>query len=169
MKVAGSTRAAALAVATTAFVGSMTGIAWAPKNLSVQVIEADCGVKDAGSGSFLGAVTLTGFTMAKDQLAGVATVTGTCTLANGTKVVLPAGTTVVVPLSIQELSCHELELTLGDVAIASAAMTLETGGLHLFLSPGSRGDQARFCAAERLARTRPLQEMLTPLGQLLFQ
>lgn len=147
----------------------MTGIAWAPKNLSVQVIEAGCGVKDAGSGSFLGSVSLTGFDMAKDQLVAVATVTGTCTLANGAKVVLPAGTSVMVPVSIQELSCHELELTLGDLAIASVGMTVETGGLQLFLSPGSRGDQAKFCAAERLAATRSLSEMLTPLSQLLFR
>ncbi len=168
MRLRGSTRAAAFAVAVAAFAGSMTGIAWAPKNLSVQVIEAGCGVKDAGTGSFLGSVSLTGFTTAKDQIVGVATVTGTCTLTNGART-LPAGTSVLVPLSILELSCHELELLLGDVAIASAGMTLETGGLSIFLSPGSRGDQAKFCAAARLAATRSLAEMLTPLGQLLFQ
>ena len=167
MKVRGSTRAAAFAVAVAGFVGSMTGIAWAPKNLSVQVIEAGCAVKGAGSGSFLGSVTMTGLTMTNGQLAGVATVAGTCTLGSGAKVVLPAGTSVVVPVSIQELSCHELELTLGH--IASTSMTLQTGGLQLFLSPGSRGDQARFCAAARLAATRPLADVLTPLSQLLFQ
>lgn len=169
MRFRASTRAAAFVIAVAGFAGSMTGVAWAPKNLSVQVIEAGCEVKDAGPGAFLGSVSLTGFTLVKGQLFGVGTVTGTCTLASGARVVAPARGGVLVPISIQELSCDELDLVLGDVAIASVGMTVRTSGMHLFLSPGTSGAQARFCAAERLAAVRPLTEMLTPLGQLLFQ
>lgn len=149
------------------FVGSMTGIAWAPKNLSVQVIEAPCEVKSAGSGSFLGSVSLTGFTMVKDQLTGVADVNGTCTLTNGTRVVSQSSG-VLVPLSILELSCDELALRLlSDVTMGST--TVKTANLDLFLSPGTRAAQARYCAAERLAATHSVAGMLTPLSQLLFQ
>lgn len=146
----------------------MTGIAWAPKNLSVHVVETSCDVKDAGSGAFIGAVTLTGFTMVRDQLFGVATVSGTCTLGNGTRVAAPESR-ALVQLSIQELSCDELNLLLDDVGIAAAGMTVHTGGMNLSLFPGSRGDQARFCAAARLAANRPIAEVLTPLSQLLFR
>lgn len=156
-----------LAVAVAGFAGSMTSVAWAPKNLSTHVIEADCTVANVGTGSFLGSISLTGFTMVGDQIAGVGTVSGTCTTAS-TKVITPR-TSVVVPLTIQELSCHELELLLGDVTYPGTGLTLETGGLTLFLSPGSSSAQARYCAAERLAGIRSLADMLTPLSQLLFQ
>jgi hypothetical protein len=169
LRLRASTRAAAFAVAVAGFAGSMTGVAWAPKNLSVHVIEAVCEVKNVGSGAFLGAVTLTGFTLDKGQVVGVATVTGTCTLGPGSTVAAPAGTTVLVPVTIQELSCHELELTLGNVSIAAASMTLQTAGTQVFLSPGSRADEARFCAAARLAGTRSLAESLSPLNHLIFQ
>lgn len=158
---------AAFAVAVMAFAGSMTGVAWAPKNLSVHVIEAPCEVKDAGAGDFLGSVTLTGFTTVKGQLFGVASVSGTCTV--GARRVKVAEQSALVPLTIQELSCAKLDLLLGDVGIASADTTIRTAGMQLLLSPGSRGAEARFCAAERLAATRPVTEMLTPLSQLLLQ
>lgn len=145
----------------------MTGVAWAPKNLSVHVIETGCEVKDAGSGGFLGSVTLTGFTMVRDQLFATATVSGTCTLVNGTKVVLPQSSTALVRVSVQELSCEELNLLLGDVAVAGT--TIRTGGTNLSTFPGSKGAQAKFCAAERLVANRTLAEMLTPLSQLLFR
>lgn len=148
------------------FVGSMTGIAWAPKNLSVHVIEAACDVKDAGSGTFLGSVTLTGFTTIRDQLFATATVEGSCTLA-GTKVLLGPGTSAQVRVSVQELSCDELNLLLGDVSAGTT--TIRTDGTNLSIFPASRGAAARFCAAERLAASRSLGEMLTPLGQLLFR
>lgn len=167
MRVRGSTRWAAFAVAVAGFVGSMTGVAWAPKNLSVHVIEADCEVKDAGTGAFLGSVTLTGFTTIRGQLFGVATVDGGCTVAGRKVVVAQQG--ALVPISIQELSCAKLDLLLGDLSIASAATTVRTAGSQLLVVPGSRGAEARFCAAERLAGVRPIAEMLTPLGHLLFQ
>ena len=144
----------------------MTGVAWAPKNLSVHVIEAGCDV-NAGSGSFLGSVTMTGFTTVGDDLFGVATVSGTCTLPGRSVVVTDVR--ALVPVIIQELSCAELDLLLGDVSIASAGLTIRTAGSHLLVFPGSRGGEARFCAAERLAGIRPVAEMLTPLGQLLFR
>lgn len=167
MRLRGSTRAAAFAVAVAAFAGSMTGIAWAPKNLSVHVIEADCEVKDAGTGAFLGSVTLTGFTILRGQLFGVASVTGTCTVAG--RNVAVSEQRALVPVSIQELSCAKLDLMLGDLASASAGTTVRTAGSHLLVVPGSRSAEARFCAAERLAGIRPIADMLTPLGQLLFQ
>ena len=145
----------------------MTGVAWAPKNLSVHGIEAGCEVPDAGSGGFLGSVTLVGFTLVDGRLLGVATVDGRCTI--GSTPVVVSGARAVVPVSVQELSCDELELILGDLSIASAGMTVQTAGSHLFVSPGSRGDQAKFCAAARLAETRSLAQMLTPLSQLLFR
>ncbi len=158
------TRAAAFAVAVMAFAGSMTGVAWAPKNLSAHVIEAACEVKDAGAGEFLGSVSLTGFTTVDGQLFGAGTVSGTCTTRSTKALVTGA---ILVPVSIQELSCHELDLVLGDVS--SGNVTVRTAGMHLFMSPGTRASMARFCAAERLAATRPLEEMLTPLSQLLLQ
>lgn len=158
------TRAGAFAVAVMAFAGSMTGVAWAPKNLSAHVIEAACEVQGAGTGEFLGSISLTGFTTADGQLAGVGTLTGTCT-TRSTKTV--ANGSILVPVSVQELSCHELDLVLGDVS--TAGMTVRTAGMHVYLSPGTKGAMARFCTAERLAATRPLTEMLTPLGHLLFQ
>lgn len=167
MRFRASTRAAAFAVAVMGFVGSMTGIAWAPKNLSVQVIEAPCEVKTVGSGSFLGSVTLTGFTMVKDQLTGVADVNGTCTLASGAKTAV-RGTGVLVPLSILELSCDDLTLrVLSDLTLAGT--TVKTANLDLFLTPGTPAAQARYCAAERLASTHSVAAMLTPLSQLLFR
>ncbi|HEX2295746.1 MAG TPA: hypothetical protein VHN37_10600 [Actinomycetota bacterium] len=168
VRFSGSTRAAAFAVAVAGFVGSMTGVAWAPKNLSIHVIEADCQV-GSGSGDFLGSVTLTGFALDGSQLTGTATVAGTCTIGSA-KTVVPEGTRTSVPVSIQELSCDELRLTFGaDVSIAAPAMTIDTGGMQLSVFPGTRGAEARFCAAERLAATRSVTEMLTPLSQLFFQ
>lgn len=167
MRLRGSTRAAAFAVAVAAFAGSMTGIAWAPKNLSVHVIEAACEVKDAGTGSFLGSVTLTGFTTIRGQLFGVASVEGTCTVAG--RAVTVSEPRALVPVSIQELSCAKLDLLLGDLASASANTTVRTAGSHLLVVPGTRGAEARFCAAQRLAGMRPVSEMLTPLSQLLLQ
>jgi hypothetical protein len=164
-----STRAAAFAVAVAGFVGSMTGIAWAPKNLSVHVIEADCDVKDAGTGSFLGTVTMTGFTVVKGQLFGVTTVSGTCTLPSGRRVVVPERERALVPVSIQELSCAKLDMVLGDVSIASVGTTVRTAGMHLFVFPDSKGAEARLCAAADLAARHSLSEMLTPLSHLLFQ
>ncbi|HYO60684.1 MAG TPA: hypothetical protein VEU29_02165 [Actinomycetota bacterium] len=166
MRLRRSTRAAAFAVAVAGFVGSMTGIAWAPKNLSVHVIEAACDVKDAGSGEFVGSVTLTGFTLVKNQLFGVATVSGTCTLPNGTRVVTSERERALVPVSIQELSCAKLDLLLADVSIGTT--TLRTGGMHLFVFPGSKGDEAKLCAAADMAARRSVAEMLTPLSHLLF-
>ncbi len=163
MRMRGSTRAAALAVAVAGFVGSMTGIAWAPKNLSVHVIEADCQA-GAGSGDFLGSVALTGFTVVDGTLFGVAAVDGKCTLGSGQVPV--TGNRVAVAVSIEELSCHELELVLGDFSLGGTVV--ETAGTHLFLSPGSRAAQARFCAAERLAATHSVAEMTSPLSRLLF-
>lgn len=164
MRMRGTTRAAAFAVAVAGFVGSMTGIAWAPKNLSVHVIEADCQV-GSGSGDFLGSVTLTGFTVVNGVVFGVATLDGKCTLAGSQ--VLVRGDRVAVPVSIEELSCHELELVLGDFSVGGT--TVRAAGTHLFLSPGSRAAQARFCAAERLAATHSVAEMTSPLSHLLFQ
>jgi hypothetical protein len=145
----------------------MTGIAWAPKNLSVHVIEAGCDVKDAGTGDFLGSVTMTGFTTVKGQLFGVASVSGTCTLPG--RKVLVAERSALVPVSIQGLSCASLDLLLGDVSIASTGTTVRTGGTTLALVPGSKGAEARFCAAAALAARHSVPEMLTPLSQLLFQ
>lgn len=167
MRLRASTRAAAFAVAVAGFTGSMTGIAWAPKNLSVHVIETSCEVRDAGSGGFLGSVTLTGFTMVRDRLFATATVDGTCTLANGTKVGVPRSSTASVPVTVQELSCDELNLLLEDVSVGG--MTIHTGGTNLSIFPSSKGALARFCAAERLAANRSVGEMLTPLSQLLFR
>ena len=167
MRLRGSTRAAAFFVAVMAFAGSMTGVAWAPKNLSAHVIEAGCDVQGAGEGTFLGSVSLSGFTMIGDQLFGVGTMSGTCATRSGRTVV--SGGSLLVPVSIQELSCHELDLLLGDTSVASAGLTVDTAGMHLFLSPGTKGSMARFCAAERLAANRSVAEMLTPLSQLLFQ
>lgn len=147
----------------------MTGIAWAPKNLSVHVIEAGCDVKDAGSGSFLGAVTMTGFTVVNGQLFGVATLSGTCTLPSGRRVVVPDREQALVPVSIQELSCAKLDMVLGDVSLASVGTTVRTAGMHLLVFPDSKGTQARLCAAADLAARRSVAEMLTPLGQLLFR
>ncbi len=166
MKVRGSTKAAAFAVAVAGFVGSMTGIAWAPKNLSVHVIEDDCTVANGASGTFLGSVTVSGFTLSGHRLFGVATVSGSCT-AGSQKVVVEDQ--ALVPVSIQELSCEELSLLLGDITAAAAGVTIGTSGTNLSVFPASRGARARFCAAERLAETRPAAEMLTPLSQLLFQ
>lgn len=167
MRFRASTKAAAFAVAVTGFVGSMTGIAWAPKNLSVLVIEAPCDVKTTGPGAFLGSVSLTGFAMVKDQLTGVAEVNGTCTTSSGGKLAV-RGAGVLVPLSILELSCDELALRLlGDVTVGST--TVKTAGLDIFLSAGTPAAHARFCAAERLAASRSVATMLTPLSQLLFQ
>jgi hypothetical protein len=163
-----SGRTTAFAVAVAAFVTSMSGVAWAPKNLSVHVVEAACDVKDAGSGFFLGSVTLTGFTTVRGQLFGVGTVAGSCTTA-GRKVVVRGTESVLVPLTIQELSCQKLDLLLGDVSVASLGLTVKTAGTHLLVFPGSRGDEAKFCAAERLAAVRPVTDMLSPLGQLLLQ
>lgn len=167
MRLRGSTWAAAFAVAVAGFVGSMTGVAWAPKNLSTHVVEAACDVKDQGAGAFLGSFSLTGFTTIRDQLFAVGTASGTCTTRGGNVVVTEAS--LLVPVSVEELSCHELDLLLGDTAIASSGMTVDTSGTHVYLSPGTRGAMARFCAAERLAATRPFADMLTPLSQLLFQ
>ena len=169
MRFRGSARTAAFAVAVTAFAGSMTGIAWAPKNLTVHVIEAGCEVDQSGAGAFLGAVTMTGFTVVDGQLLGVATVSGTCTLAGGSRVAIPEGARALVPVSIQELSCAKLDLLLGDVSIASAATTVQTTGMHLVVFPGSKGDAARFCAAADLAARRSVVEMLRPLSQLFFR
>ena len=162
-----STRVAAFGVAVAGFVGSMTGIAWAPKNLSVHVIEADCDVRDAGTGAFLGTVTMTGFTIVRGQLFGVATVSGTCAL--GARNVVVTQRSALVPVSIQELSCAKLDLLLGDVSIASAGTTLRTAGMHAFVFPASRGDEARLCAAADLAARHSVAEMLTPLSHLIFQ
>jgi hypothetical protein len=148
-----------------AFAGSMTGVAWAPKNLAVHVIEAPCAVP-AGAGDFLGSITLTGFTTVDGRLYGVGTVSGSCA-TRSTKVVAEGG--IVVPVSIQELSCHQLDLVLGDVSMPATGLTVGTSGMHLYLAPGTRASQARFCTAERLAATRSLEEMLAPLSQLLFQ
>lgn len=168
MRLRASTRAAAFAVAVAGFAGAMTGVAWAPKNLSVHVIETSCEVKNAGSGAFLGSVTLTGFTVDKGQVVGVVTVNGTCTIG-ASRIATPTDSRVLVPVSIQELSCAQLDLVLGDVALASAGMTLRSAGIHIVLAPGSRGDEARFCAAERLVAVRSLAEMITPLNHLVVQ
>ena len=167
MTFSASTRAAVLAIAVAGFAGSMTGIAWAPKNLSVHVIEAGCQVKDAGTGAFLGTVSMTGLTVVKGQVFGVATVSGTCSL--GARNLVVTERSALVPVSIQELSCAKLDLLLGEVSISSAGMTLGTAGMHLFVVPGSRSDEARLCAAAGLAARRSVGEMLTPLNHLIFQ
>lgn len=146
----------------------MTGVAWAPKNLSVHVVESACDVKDAGSGAFLGSVTMTGFTLVKDQLFGVATVSGTCTLPSARRVVTDRQR-ALVPLSIVELSCAQLDLLLADVSIPSTGTTVRTAGTHLYVFPDSKGLQARLCAASALAAKHSLAEMLTPLNHLIFQ
>ena len=137
MRLSGSTRAAAFAVSLAAFVGSMTGVAWAPKNLSVHVIEAPCDVKDVGSGSFLGSVTLTGFTLVNGQVSGVASVSGSCMLAS--RKVLVSGS-AIVPVTVLDLSCAELDLLLGDVSVGGT--TIRTAGTSLGIFPGSRGSEA---------------------------
>ncbi|HEX2056836.1 MAG TPA: hypothetical protein VHI71_00565 [Actinomycetota bacterium] len=164
MRLRGSTRAAAFAVAVAGFVGSMTGIAWAPKNLSTHVIEADCQT-GSGSGDFMGSITLTGFSVVNGQLVGLATVDGRCTLVTGQ--ILVRGDRVAIPVTIAELSCHELELVLGDFSVGGT--TVRAAGTQLFLSPGTRAAQARYCAAERLAATFSVAEMTSPLSHLLFQ
>jgi hypothetical protein len=146
----------------------MTGIAWAPKNLSVHVIESACDVKDAGSGGFVGSVTMTGFTLVEDRLFGVATVSGTCTLSSGGRVVTDRRR-ALVPVSIKELSCAKLDLLAGDVSIASTGTTVRTAGTHLYVFPDSKGAEARLCAAAALAEKHSLADMLTPLNHLIFQ
>ncbi len=146
----------------------MTGVAWAPKNLAVHVVESACDVKDAGSGEFIGSVTMTGFTLVKGQLFGIATVSGTCTLPNGSRVVTDRER-ALVPVSIQELSCAQLDLLVGDVSITRTATTLRTAGTHLYVFPDSKGLEARLCAAAALADKHSLADVLVPLNHLIFQ
>ena len=173
MKVRRSARVAAFAVAVMAFAGSMTGIAWAPKNLFGSGLSAACDVKDGGAGSFQGSLTITGFTVVKDQLAGVGSMTGTCTPNGGGRtgkpVEIPHGTSVLVPLSIDLLTCDVLDLLLGDVAVGDVGMSVYLSGRHLAVAPMGKAERARFCAAARVIATHPAVEKVIPLNHLIFQ
>lgn len=172
MRLRASTRAAAFAVAVAGFAGSMTGIAWAPKNLFGSGIATTCEVRDGGAGQFQGSISLTGFTVSRGTLFGVGTMTGTCTpdAGSGFKATeIPHGSLALVPLSIETLSCDVLDVVLGDVSISSVGMTVHTAGRHLTVAPGSKAETARFCAAARLAGARSAVDMITPLNHLIFQ
>jgi hypothetical protein len=165
------TRIAAFAVAVTAFAGSMTGIAWAPKNLFGSGIASTCEVKDGGTGQFAGSISLTGFTVTKGGIAGVGTVTGACTPDAGSafKEIRVTGAMAFVPLTIETLSCDVLDIVLGDVSLSNEGVTIHLAGRHLAVAPATKAEQARFCAAAKLLGARPAADMITPLNHLIFQ
>lgn len=172
MRLRASTRAAAFAVAVAGFAGSMTGVAWAPKNLFGSGIATTCEMRDGGTGQFQGTISLTGFTVTRGALVGVGTMTGTCTPDAGSTfkaTEIPHGSVALVPLSMETISCDVLDVILGDVSIGSVGMTVHTAGRHLTVAPATRAEQARFCAAARLAGVRSAGQMITPLNHLIFQ
>jgi hypothetical protein len=172
MRVRAATRAAAFAIAVAAFAGSMTGIAWAPKNLFGSGIATTCEVKDGGTGQFQGSLTITGFTVTKGQLVGVGTMSGTCTPDIGStfkEEQLPLGTALLVPFSIDALTCDTLDLILGDISVSSVGMTVHTAGRHLVVAPATKAERARFCAAAKVVGARSAVEAITPLNHLIFQ
>ncbi len=159
-------------MAVTAFAGSMTGIAWAPKNLLGAGITASCDLRDSGAGTFQGSISITGFTVVEDELAAVGTMTGTCTPEIGgaaRPVEIPQGTTVVVPLAIDELTCDVLDLLLGTVSIPDLGMTVFLSGRHLVVAPATKAERARFCAAARLLGERPAASVVGALNRLIFR
>ena len=171
MELRRSTRVAAFAVAVMAFAGSMTGIAWAPKNLFGSGIATTCDVRDGGTGQFQGSISLTGFSVSRGQLVGVGTMTGICSPDDGStfkEMTLPP-TLALAPLSIDALTCDVLDVILGDVSISSAGMTVHLAGRHLTVAPATKAERGRFCAAARLLDARPAAEMITPLNHLIFQ
>jgi hypothetical protein len=163
---------AAFAVAVMAFAGSMTGIAWAPKNLLGAGITAPCEQKDTGAGTFQGSISITGFTVVKDQLAAVGTITGVCTPEIGgdaKPVPIPQGTMVLVPLTIDLLTCDVLDVLLGNVPVPELGMTVFLSGRHLAVAPSTKAERARFCAAAKLLEQRPAASVAPALNQLIFQ
>lgn len=163
---------AAFAVAVTAFAGSMTGIAWAPKNLLGAGISASCNLADSGAGTFQGSISITGFTVDRGQLAAVGTMTGTCTPDVGGTAKpgeIPQGTMVLVPVSIDLLTCDVLDLLLGNVSIPSLGMTVFLSGRHLAVAPATKAERGRFCAAANLVGVRSPADVVTPLNHLIFQ
>ena len=155
-----------------AFAGSMTGIAWAPKNLLGAGITAPCDLKDAGAGTFQGSISVTGFTVVKDQLAAVGTMTGTCSpdVGGTTKPVeIPQGTMVLVPLAIDLITCDVLDVLLGNASIPALGMTVFLSGRHLAVAPGTKAERARFCAAAKMLAERPPATVVTALNHLIFQ
>ncbi|HEV2756317.1 MAG TPA: hypothetical protein VG318_11150 [Actinomycetota bacterium] len=172
MELRRSTRIGAFVVAVMAFAGSMTGIAWAPKNLLGAGITASCSLTDSGAGTFQGSISVTGFTVVRDGLAAVGTMTGTCTPdVGGTAkpVEIPQGTAVVVPVTIDLLTCDVLDVQLGNTSIPQLGMTVFLSGRHLVVAPGAKAERARFCAAARLLAERPAASMTTALNHLIFQ
>lgn len=172
MELRRSTRIAAFGVAVMAFAGSMTGIAWAPKNLLGAGISASCEQKGTGAGTFQGSISVTGFTVVKDGLAAVGTMTGVCVPdAGGTAkpAEIPQGTMVLVPVTIDLITCDALDVLLGNVSIPELGLTVFLSGRHLTVAPATKAERARFCAAARMLAERPATSMVTALNHLIFQ
>ncbi len=162
-------RLGAFVVATAAFAGSMTGVAWAPKNLFGFGMTAGCATRDGG-GLFQGSVNLTGFTTQDGKLMALGTITGTCIPdADSTKFVQLRDQAVLVPVAVSLATCDALDLTLGIVQVPSLGVTVDLTGKHLVAAPATKAERGRFCAAANLLGARPAEEVAIPLTNLIFR
>lgn len=76
---------------------------------------------------------------------------------------------MLVPISIDLLTCDVLDVLLGEVPVGAVGMTVDLSGRHLTVAPASKAERSRFCAAARLLEERPATQMATALNHLIFQ
>lgn len=76
---------------------------------------------------------------------------------------------MLVPVTIDLLTCDALDVLLGNVSIPDLGMTVFLSGRHLAVAPATKAERARFCAAARILAERPAASMVTPLNHLIFQ
>jgi hypothetical protein len=138
------------AVAGAVLIGLLPGTAWAPRVTGVPGQTGDCSVTIDGvtsDGSFLGALSISGFEAKGSDLVAHVSLTGSCTVAGEAHGISDAGGTATTTLS--NATCDSVELSFVGSVAEKDVVVVDLSDMNITLEK-AKGTSGILC---RLGRT----------------